>query len=195
MATSEQYIELLQNYLPPGRAWPREPDADLTRLIGALADALARDHNRALDLIEEADPRTTLELLPDWERVAGLPGPCGSLADTLQERRNQLVAQITARGGQSPQFYIDVAAALGFTVTVTEFKPFLCGQNACGDPIYSADWRLRWLVNGPEVTVREFRCGQSTCGEPLRDWGNEILECVISRISPAHTEVGFTYGA
>lgn len=191
-ATTEDYQQQLSELTPPGPVWNRTDGSVFMKLLLAMADELARVHNRALDLIEEADPRTTFELLPDWERAFGLPEACGVLPDTLEERRNALVEKITRRGGQSPQYYIDVAALLGFTVTITEFDHFTVGSQV-NDPIYDEEWNFVWQVNGPSETVRAFVVN-SGVSEPLADWGNDLLECVITRLKPAHTYVQFAYG-
>ena len=63
--------------LPIGPAWPREYDSTLMALIGGLSQIWGDVDGRAADLLEtESDPRTTVELLPDWERAWGLPDPC-----------------------------------------------------------------------------------------------------------------------
>ncbi len=191
--TAADYRAQLQALLPQGPAWPREEDATLTKFLAGLAEELARVDARAQVLIEEADPRTTLELLPDWERVAGLPDTCTVQPDTLQERRAALVAKLTALGGASRQYFIDVAAALGFAITITELGPFLAGHSAAGDAAGSEAWRPVWRVNAAEFTITSFAAGISAAGEPLRDWGNEILECVLRRLKPAHTEIEFFY--
>ena len=194
-AKSEDYQRQLIDLLPPGPAWSRNPESILGKLLHGQGEELARVHNRALDLIEEADPRTTLELLPDWERVAGLPEPCVDPPDTLDERRTALVDKLTRLGGQSRQFFIDLAAKFGFVVTITEFKPFTAGSLA-GDPVNSEEWQYAWQVNAPDTTITSvFRAGQSFAGDPLRDWGNELLECLINRFKPAHTHVEFVYGS
>lgn len=189
------YLAQIKALLPPGRAWPRDPDSVLSKLLHALAGVFARTHRRALDLIEEADPRTTNELLTDWERVAGLPDKCAPAGATTQERRDALVARLTARGGQSRQFFIDLAAQLGYVITITEFTPFRAGQSSASDSLTNGYWPYAWQVNAPETTIREFRAGQAAAGEPLRRWGNELLECVIGRAKPAHTILIFAYGA
>ena len=33
----------------------------------------------------------------------------------------------------------------------------------------------------------------SVAGEPLRSWGNNLLECTMERIKPAHTVLIFAY--
>ena len=190
---AEDYREQFLALLPQGRVWTREPDSQLSKLLLGLADEFARVDARIDDLLEEQDARTTNELLVDWERVTGLPGDCVPLADTLQERRAEVVQKLTTRGGQDRQFFIDVAARLGFRITITEVTPFRVDINKIGDPILGEDWWFAWQVNGPLQTIRNFQIGQSQIGEPLRDWGNDVLECVINELAPAHTIVLFAY--
>lgn len=192
-AAAADYQSHLFALQPSGPAWPRDPDSVRGNLYLALASSLAGSHNRALDLIEEADPRATTEMLADWERACGLPDTCSVSAVTLSERRAALVAKLTAGGGQSRRFYIDLAATLGFPVTITEFRPFTC-DTPITEPVHDEAWRFAWRVNAPETTVREFTA-MSGCAEPLATWGNELLECAIRRASPAHTHVLFGYGA
>jgi uncharacterized protein YmfQ (DUF2313 family) len=190
------YLAQLQALLPQGQAWPRDADAALTQLLHAWADELARVDGRAADLVEEADPRTTAELLADWERVAGLPDPCVEAlagSQTTAQRRAGLAAKLTTIGGQSAAYYIALAASLGYVVSVTEFRPFTAGSSA-GDALTNGDWIFAWQVNAPQDTIVEFAAGRSCAGEPLRAWGNELLECAISRLKPAHTHVLFAYG-
>jgi len=194
--TATAYLAQLQALLPQGFAWPRQADAALTNLLLAWADELARVDGRAADLIEEADPRTTAELLADWERVAGLPDPCvEALAgtQTTAQRRAALVAKLTTIGGRSAAYYIALAASLGYTITITEFSPFQAGHSAAGDALSNDGWTFVWQVNAPEASIVEFAAGRSSAGEPLRSWGNELLECVINRLKPAHTHVLFAY--
>lgn len=192
--TSSDYLAQLQALLPQGFAWPRQADAALTKLLLAWADELARIDGRAADLIEEADPRTTAELLVDWERVAGLPDPCvAALAGTqaTMQRRATLVAKLTTIGGQSAAYYIALAARLGYTITITEHKTFTV-RSKVNDPLNDLPWRFVFTVNAPLDTVRRFTV-RSAVTDPLAAWGNELLECVISRLKPAHTHVLFAY--
>lgn len=196
MALTEQdYLEELQNHLPLGPAWPRDVDSLTTKLLSAFAAEFALVDQRIDDLLNEADPRTTLELLADWERVAGLPDGCVGTGQTVQQRRAALVARLTNSGGQSRDFFIALAAYLGFTITITEFRPFLIGSSAVGDPLCGKDWWFAWRVNAPQTTSTFFRTGRSAVGEPLQSFGNTLLECVFSRLKPAHTTIIFAYGS
>ncbi len=187
------YLQQLQALLPPGAAWSRERDATLTALLDALAQELAHVDVEAESLVDEADPRTTAQLLTDWERVAGLPDVCVTATQTTAERRDALVQKIANLGGQSRQFFIDLAARLGYTITITEFHPFQVGESAVGDALNGDPWIFAWQVNAPAGQIREFKVGESAVGDPLRSWGDELLECVIERLKPAHTHVIFAY--
>lgn len=187
------YTDQLQSLLPRGAAWPREPGAELTKLVGVVAFELAKVDERAQNLIEEADPRYTTELLPDWERVLGLPDPCAGDVQTLEGRRERVIQKRTMRGGQSRPYLISVAAALGYAVTITEFEPTTC-ESACDELLYTEEWRFVYRINAPEVTIRVANCN-SGCDEPLQTWGNEVLECNIRKHTHSHLHVLFGYGA
>lgn len=192
---SEAYRDLLKSLIPVGAAFPRDDDTEMHKLLHGMADELARLDARAVDLLREVLPSETIELLTDWERVAGLPDRCnGSLELTLQGRRNVLLSKLASTGGQSPQYFIDVAASLGFVVTIEEYRPFRAGMSTAGDSLTNGDWIYTWTVHAPEETIISFRAGKSRAGEPLRDWGNELLECKINGLKPAHTLVLFAYG-
>jgi uncharacterized protein YmfQ (DUF2313 family) len=189
--TSADYLAQLQALLPQGPAWPRESDATLTRLLQAWADELARVDSRAAQLIDEADPRTTFELLSDWERVAGLPDPCAGEDQSTAQRRAALHARLTTLGGQSAAYYIGLAANLGYVISITEFHEHTVNDDV-DYPIYAQPWPFAWQVNAPLNTIGLLSVGD-TVDDPLAWWGNELLECLINRLKPAHTHVLFAY--
>lgn len=194
------YREMLAALLPRGRAWPRDPHSVNMRLLHSEADELARIDARASDLLEESDPGTALELLGDWERVAGLPDACTPAPDSIAERRAALIARLTGQGGQTPAYFVELAASIGYVITIDEFRPFRAGMR-CGERLYDTAWAHAWRVNvqpaavdtGSGVSVRYFRAGQSRAGERLVGYGSLDLECLITRARPAHTIVLFAY--
>jgi uncharacterized protein YmfQ (DUF2313 family) len=192
--TAEQYRDQLMALAPTGQALPTDTDSVWARLLLALAGELARLDGRADDLVDEADPRTALEMLADWERVCGLPGACSQDIETIQDRRRACHMALAAQGGQSALYYIDMAAALGVVVTVKEFRPFRAGAAVAGDPLTNGDWIYAWSVRAPATTVQYFQAGGNAAGDALANWGNEALECRLSRLAPAHTILIFVYG-
>jgi uncharacterized protein YmfQ (DUF2313 family) len=176
-------------------AWNQDPESNLGRVLAARAAGMAEVDQRADDLMDEADPRTTFELLQEWERECGLPDRCVGDLSTLQERRAAVVSILTATGGQSAAYFEALAADLGYQVTVSEFRPFRAGRGRAGEPAYGTDWAHAWQVDCGATAITSFRAGQSGAGERLRTWGNERLECAITARQPAHTHVIFTYDA
>lgn len=195
--TPEEYAQLLKNLLPPGVAFPREPGTNLERVLLGCAPEFSRVEARADALAIDVNPPTTSELLTDWERAAGLPDKCsGELEETIQGRRQALVAKLSSVGGQSEAYFIEVARQLGYEITITTFLPFRAGISRAGDALNNGpEWPYVWRVNSRETTVISFRAGLSAAGEPLRSWGNTALECKINQLKPAHTHVIFSYGA
>ncbi|PAL25466.1 phage tail protein [Sphingopyxis sp. GW247-27LB] len=195
------YATQLAAMLPRGRAWPREDGSTLMQLMRAKAEELARVDGRVADLFEEVDPRSALELLADWERVAGLPDSCIAAPDSIAERQAAVHSRLTGLGGQSRAYFIGLAATLGFAITIDEFRPFRVGQSRVGDCLYDEAWAHAWRVNvqspavddGQGLTLRYFRVGQSRVGERLVGFGSLDLECIIRRAAPAHSIVIFAY--
>jgi uncharacterized protein YmfQ (DUF2313 family) len=190
---AQAYARQLRQLLPRGEAFNAEADSAMSTTLQSVADELARIDSRTQTLLAEWDPLTALELLADWERVLGLPDPCVQTAQTVQERRNALVAKLTILGGQNAAYYVALAARFGFTITVIDFQTFRAGVSNAGDPLSNGDWVHTFQINAPLLTITEFKCGASTSGDPLRQWGNDDLQCVITDRRPAHSIILFAY--
>lgn len=195
MPTAADYLEQLKTLLPPGQAFPREAGTTLHSLLDGMSIELARVDARGEALPLEAIPSSSSELLVDWERVAGLPDKCsGVLEETLQGRKSVLLAKLSSTGGQSAAYFVELAASLGYVVTIEQFRPFRVGLSSVGDALTNGAWVFTWRIKAPAVTVTSFRVGQSAVGERLRTWGNDTLECKINQLKPAHTIALFAYG-
>lgn len=193
--SDDDFLAAGQALLPRGAAWPRARDATLTRAVAGLQRTPARLHGRAADLLDnEAYPATTYELLGDWERAFGLPDGCTPISDGLVARREALLVRIAGQGGQSRAYFIGLALRIGITITIDEFRPFRVGINRCGDRLNGGGWIHAWRVNAASVTPRPFLVGQDGAGTRLRRWGYGPLECVLTRLKPAHTVILFSYG-
>jgi len=181
------HADLLKRLLPPVAYDPN----------GALISAELAADGRALDAVQtsaeliltEADPRTTYYLLPDWERVLGLPDGCSAAdgAVTVSQRRTRVVEKYFSRGGQSRQFFLGLAAKLGYAdCTVTEFRPMTC-EDPCDSVVYGEDWRFAWQLDiGDYIAVHRMTC-EDACDSPLMSWQSNELLCRINQLKPAHT--------
>lgn len=192
-ARADDYTHQQLRLLPTGPAWPKEGDSSSVRLFEPTGTALAEFHARVEQLIEEVDPRTTSELLDDWDRVVGLPDPCLDPPTSTAERRRRVVQRLTYQGGQSAAFFVGLLAVLGFPgATVTEFRPMRC-TSKCNAPINQGGWRFGWRVTVPAATVTKVLTTIGRCNEPLASWGNPGLECLVAAHKPAHTRLLVAY--
>lgn len=209
---ADDYAAAFLDLLPTGPAWPRDPEGVLSRFFRGLAKIWGENIDpRAADLLtRESDPRQTLELLPDWERNWGLPDPCIAEPLTISDRQSALIAKMTMIGGQSRQFFVRLAATIGYDIRIREWAPFMVGVSRVGDtrPVSDPSEPYRWEIGAPEMrfywsikvdTVRLtwFRTGwgggQTGVDPHLRIGIATDLECLLNRVKPAHTQILFDY--
>jgi len=172
---ASDYRRMLQALLPVGPAWPRDEGAVLTDLLAAWAEEFARLNARADDLLNEADPSTASELLPEWELDYGLGGE-GAAAD----RQAAIEGAMNARGGVSPQYFMDLAAAAGVGIALSFYRPFQVGRSTVGETLSNGTWLFTWNVIGPASTSTELQAE---------------LEALFLKLKPSHTAVTFDWSA
>lgn len=163
--------------LPRGAIWRgalRVPI--LGGLLRALGDLGADADNAIAELRNEADPRTTSQLLEPWEHSVGLPDTCLPGGGSTQQRRNAVVARLNALGGADAAYFRDVATSIGVPdVVVTNIGV------------------KRWLVSAPTVPRVDCTCND-TCNDALQVYGGEQLVCLINELKPADTVADFHFG-
>lgn len=189
--TANDFYNQLKALLPPGPAWDDGQSAIASKLLLACADELVRINADIDRLVDEADPRTTLQLLPDYERIFGLPTDCMAGSDqTLQQRRAALLSQMVSVGGQSRAYFIALAASAGYTITITEFRPHTV-MSGVDVPIYGMEFAFIWQVNGAVSAPPQYSTVLSGVNEPLAVWESNLLTCLLNRFKPAHTQIIF----
>lgn len=189
--TIQEYKGALVRLFPKGYAWIGK---NLRLLQEGIANEFARIHVRAIDLIEESDPRTTVEMLPEWENFAGLPDDTSDLAPSIAERQRHLSQKILSRGGQDQHHYEEMAENLNIdNVDVSNVRLALYGRARCGERLNAYHW-LHWFeVNGPASIYKRSQYGEARCGDRIVEIGNKVLERTIRKYKPAHTRVNFYY--
>jgi len=65
----------------------------------------------------------------------------------------------------------------------------------CGDQLVSRGWVFYWIVKVPVAELVKFRAGVGRCGDPLVEYGNQLLECTLKKLKPAHTDLFFLFGS
>jgi uncharacterized protein YmfQ (DUF2313 family) len=183
VATATHYKDQLLGLLPPGLIWAPRLGTRLVAYLLAVGDELARVHGRTIDALDEIDPRLADETIGDWETMLGLPGSCvdpSLVPTTLADRRLAAHASYISTGGSTAAYLIELAAALGITITIDEapYEAFRTGRNRTGQALNSQGAAFVFRVDAPAATSAAKRAQ---------------LECLIAKASHAHTAAEFTY--
>lgn len=194
--TLQAWTSALQALLPPGRAFTREPDSVLSKVLGAIAAMFVAAQLRMEAMLDQADPRRATGLLTDWEALLALPDHCTPSGQNVLDRQRAAYQRLVEQGGQSRAYFIGLAQLLGEPgVSITEFRRANCQSN-CNSALYARSDLFTWRVNIPHAALnaRWANC-QSNCNSALQMYTPSVIECALNERKPAHTNVIFAYTA
>lgn len=186
----EQWGDALLQQMPRGRAWPRDPDANLPKYVMGFAKRLAQLELSADQLLLEMRPETTVQLLPEWEEYLELP-ECDAAVQTFEQRRAAVVEKYHRKGGLQTWMIEQIAAALGFTVKVSEQWPHYVLRGVTY-PIYPTSTRFILRVDVYDLPEERFTVLDNVL-TPLRGNAPLVLECVLNRLKLAGFYYDFNY--
>jgi uncharacterized protein YmfQ (DUF2313 family) len=179
---ARDYFSHVKALFPRGAAWNFAAPI-FAQVAEAIAIEFDRVDARAEALLLEMDPRTTTELIEDWERVCGLPDPCAEAPTILADRRAAVTARLLARGDLSPSASSlqSMIEALGYDeadITIRRFHidAFTC-ESECDDPLNteSAGWPFVW-----EFIVKSGSL-------------DAVVVCEVSRAALSHLYLTFAF--
>lgn len=130
------YSRMLFGLLPPGKLWNYIDSSVLSKVLLACGTELARVELRVLDLLNEADPSTAVELLPEYERELDLDA-----AATTAERQARIVALTIAQPQTRPvdlrEMLAQLLGQLAADVVILERTPAFAASIGDGRAIFS----------------------------------------------------------
>lgn len=204
---ANDYLHLLLSLLPPGQI-ANDEDSNFAKILAPVATEFARIDARARKLIDEADPRTTIELFEEWFSFAGLPDPCTPSDQTFGERRDALIAKLKSFGNPSRPFFKAIADNLGYDIVISEYRAMGFGNWGFGaNEVYDEHGRYYigahelndnhqyyWVVHVYGAKYTRFAFGRSGFGDPMLHIRTaEDLECIMRRLKPADSHLTFIY--
>lgn len=196
MFSVDDYDKSLDRLLPRGPIWQRTPGSVLDSILHAIAQELARVDAQADRVLEEADPRTSFDLLQQWFTDWGIPSAClAALADpTLEEKRRELITKITSSRSLTAQFFRDVAETLGYEADIVTYSAFTVRDTA-DKSLFGTEWNTAYAMGITVRTSSEQRLFNTTwtVDQPLAVWGDRLFECLMRELVPAHVTAIFEY--
>jgi len=183
------HANLLALLLPPVSYTPSAPT--LAGELAAEGQALDAAQHSANRVTAAVTPYFAEQLLPDWERVCGITPPAGA---GYQQRLQAVLAKLAETGGLSIPYFTRLAAALGYSITITEPQPFQAGIGQAGGRIELPEVVFVWRVDVAGGTqLFAFAAGLGSAGDALTTFGEPVIESLFNDLKPAHTFVYFTY--
>ena len=136
--TADDILPQLLQMTPRGPAWGTDEAGPGTGanpvMLGfwrALAARAAWNYQVEYELATQCFPSAITYSLEDWETELGLPDTCFSGTGGTDQRIAAVRARFAAVGGQSPAYFICLAASLGYDITIDEPTQFLCDESEC----------------------------------------------------------------
>lgn len=191
----QRSLDLLQRHLPLGMAWESFRLAGKTayKLLSAISESYEDAWEALCALPTEIDPRTTTDLIVEWETAVGLPDPCLPVATTLEERRAWVMWRLDKRRWSTAADWHELAALFGLVIRITpgwlvqkpslypscypiyyrnfpllgRFRVYIDVEDGCGEEGYAYSY--------PAVYGTGDRCA--------------ALKCLIERVKPANVVV------
>ncbi len=175
--TADDILPQLLQLTPRGPAWGTDEAGDgqgsrpvMISFWRALAGHAAQNYSIDFELATQTFPSAITYSLPDWENEYGLPDTCLSVSGTSQ-RIAAVRSKFGAIGGQSPAYYVCLAASLGYDITIEEPSQFFCDDSECvGTGTYEG-----WFYCDDDECVGEqieedwFYCDDGACDDtPLQ---------------------------
>ena len=119
----------LERYLPSGGIWNafHNSDTNASKLLEPFEEYYKDFLDLVCTLAIESDPKQTTLLISDWEKSVGLPDECSALAETIEERRADVLARLCGSFLVNEDDWINAAAAAGEDI---EIEYSSCNNNS-----------------------------------------------------------------
>ncbi len=179
---SHTFQSSLNHLLPPGKAYPRYPEAVVQKIVQGMAAMFDKHHVFVNEVARQWFPQHTCTRLEEWEEALSLPDTCTLDAQTFAQRRQAVLTRLGAYAGSlvfengstaSLLFLTNLVALAGYDVTLSLNHPFRVGCNRVGQRL-GINAILHVSVNGTVAS-------------------SPGLECLLSRLAPARYQLNFVY--
>lgn len=185
----------LADYMPNGRLWFSKniPTTTFRKMLIGLGVELLKVERKMNEICTEHDIEQTERLITEWESALGIPDDCIKVADTLAERRDNVILKLASNGVSTEQDFIDLAATLGFTITI------LNGNEIVAWPWV---WPHPWVGSAEEgrFTMVVTFVGVSAPSEWPWAWPHaweidptSVLRCIFDSLKPANVKTIYQY--
>jgi len=190
--TVEEHAQSHADYMPEGKLWRGKNivDSKLRDLLRGFGASSKRQEEALSAFWDEVFINTTESFISDFERALGIPDDCFGIADTLAGRQRNCLLKMVSLYVVTEQDFIDLAAELGFTITITRpVEDAFFNYTFDFTFIDLKESRFTWIINGENVAPTGFDYTFDFSFEDTVSAG--ILNALFNKLKPANTSLQF----
>lgn len=185
---------MLAAAMSTGATWAAKntPGTNVYKFLLGISAELVRLEATAEAIANDFDITQTVVLLERWEESVGIPDLCFDRTGTVEQRRQNVIVKLThMRHIITREQFIELAAALGFTVTIrsgtegSALFPLLFPA-----PFAAAQGRFVMVVSVSGVSAEFFPL---LFPAQFSASAAQVLQCVMGVISPINVQPVFEY--
>lgn len=188
----EQQTDSLADYMPSGYVFEAKkvPDTNLRKLLEGFAGLLVDAEEKINLVASEYDITTTTEFIEEWEGFVGIPSDCFLVADTLEQRRKNVLIKLTALGVQTKEEFEALGVLLGITITVSPVAEYAVFPMTFPIIFFDSAKAARFTM------LVEYEC-EGNCAFPYifpLEFDSQLVEtmkCIIRKLTPANVALMF----
>jgi hypothetical protein len=185
--TLEEHARVLGQYLPNDRLFAGKniDNDDLRNLLLGLGGEPQRVDELFQVVWDNTNILTTNDeaFMSKWESAVGIPDECFSVAEDFEERRNNVLIKLRSLNLLTNQDFVDLAALLGFTVTITPLSEQLFPPYDVPFIPVGARSRFVAVVKGEDLEDTNF----PPYAVPFTPTEvNSIVRCLFDILKPAN---------
>lgn len=187
--TLQEEAGVLRQYLPSNPLWSGN---NLQKILLGLG-ASWLDYRAFINRLgDEYNINTTEDLISSWEGFVGIPDSCFNIANTIEERRQNVLLKIAGLNVATARQFENIAQILGFSIQVSS------GVEESAFPMTFPITLLDASGLGFTILVK-IDSSLKPSGFPLTfpfeftSDAPDILQCLFNKIKPTNTQVIFKY--
>lgn len=192
--TQTQQADILAQYLRDDNlheAKNRE-DSTLRKILIGLASEWLNFRSKINEVSNEYNPKTTTQLIDEWEQFVGIPDNCIPVASTIEQRRLNVLLKLAGINATTEKQFKNVASILGYNIEVSN------GVSTSTFPL-TLPFLLISEGSAPFTIVITLPSSIKPSGFPLTfpftltSQQPAILDCLFNKLKPANTQLFFRY--
>jgi len=192
--TQTQQADILAQYLRDDNlheAKNRE-DSTLRKILIGLASEWLNFRSKINEVSNEYNPKTTTQLIDEWEQFVGIPDNCIPVASTIEQRRLNVLLKLAGINATTEKQFKNVASILGYNIEVSN------GVSTSTFPL-TLPFLLISEASAPFTIVITLPSSIKPSGFPLTfpftltSQQPAILDCLFNKLKPANTQLFFRY--